>query len=72
MNTAFGFSWSARVVQVMTPTTLRGRPSDCPRRPAHREPHHAATCRGEGMTGSPPGLPPSRNPGPDESTIKHF
>ena len=26
MSTAFGFPWSARVVQVMTPNTWRGRP----------------------------------------------
>jgi hypothetical protein len=32
---------------------------------------YAATCRGEGMTGSPPGpAHPSRAPGPDERTAR--
>src|SRR5665647_3632838 len=44
---------------------IRDRPAS-----RHREPHHAAPCRGEGMTGSPPGPAPSRDPGLDESTIK--
>jgi len=38
-------------VLVMTPTGVVAR-SDWPRRPEHREPHHAAHVGGEGMTGS--------------------
>ena len=34
----------------------------------HREPHLCRSCRGVGMTGSPPETAPSRNPRPDEST----
>ena len=49
MNTAFGFPWSARVVQVMTPNAWRGRSSLIdPAGQLHRAPHHAAPAAAKG------------------------
>ena len=62
MNTAFGFPWSARVVQVMTPIFGVVAPLIDPAGQCTANPIMPLSCRGVGMTGSP--LGPAPQPGP--------
>jgi hypothetical protein len=73
MNTTFGFSLVGAGRAGHDPQRLAWSPQLIdPAGQCTANPIMPCSCRGVGMTGSPPGPAPSRDPGPDERTAHPF